>query len=158
MKQSAGLSLIEVVIALAILAVALGGFTALLLSSMKQDLSAGKRTQAVQILNFLGRLQVSGDPRLLVEPNHPRTWDYGKLRDAFPELQSSAGINNPDLYKVTVENKGTPTEVQNLGVKLNAYRIEVCWQTGGQTSCVQGETLSSPPSGEDSPPPLPLIN
>jgi len=157
-KSIRGLTLIEVMIALAVLSIALAGFTALLLASMRQDLSSGKRTQAAQILNHLGRLQVGGDARLLAKPGEPIVWDYGQLGTAFPELQGLSGAGDPDLYKVVVTNEGTPAEVAAIGVGLDAYQISVCWKTGTAEDCIRGETLSSPPSSGGTPPPLPLIN
>jgi len=157
-KRAAGLTLIEVVVALAILAVALGTLTSLLIGSMRQNLSSGKRTQATQVLNHLGRLLVAGDARLLAPPSKPLTWNYGELAASFPEMAGAGNLSQPELYRVRVENLGTPTEVAGLGVNLNAYRIEVCWKGGAQDACVAGETISVPPGSSGTPPPLPLIN
>jgi len=157
-KRRAGLTLIEVVVALAILAIALGTLTSLLIGSMRQNLSSGKRTQAAQILNHLGRLLVGGDGRLLAAPDNPLEWDYGELKGVFPELEGAGGLSEPELYRVRVENLGTPTEVADLGVNLNAYRIEVCWKDGARDACVAGEAISAPPASGGTPPPLPLIN
>jgi len=157
-KRESGLTLIEVIIALAILSIALGGLTALLLTSMKQDLSSGKRTQAAQILNYLGRQQVGGDPRLRTTPDRPLLWNYGQLSEAFPELEHIGGIGDPDLYKVKVRNLGTPPEILEVGVDLDAYEIFVCWRTGAEENCLKGETLAPSPAGGGPTPPLPLIN
>ncbi len=158
MKRRAGLTLIEVVVSLAILAVAMGVLANLLLGSMNQNLSSGKRTQAAQVLNHLGRLLVGGDARLLAAPGQPRDWDYGELEATFPELQGAGNLSEPELYRVRVTNLGTPSQVNALGVQLQAYRLEVCWQENGEERCLYGEALAAPAGSGGSPPPLPLIN
>lgn len=158
MRKVQGLTLVEVVVALAILAIALGTLTGLLIGGMRQNLSSGKRTQASQVLNHLGRLLVGGDPRLLAPAGEPLTWDYGELAATFPELAGAGNLSQPELYRVRVENLGTPTEVADLGVRLDAYRLEVCWKDGAHEACVAGEAIAAPPGGGGHPPPIPLIN
>ena len=158
MSKKSGLTLIEVIVAIAVLAVAMGTLTSLLLGSMRQNLSAGKRTQAAQVLNHLGRLLVGGDPRLLAPRGSDLEWEYGELEAAFPELAGSGGLSEPDLYRVRVQNLGTPATVRELGINLDAYRIEVCWKRADKEDCLNGEAISAPPSSAGSPPPLPLIN
>jgi len=157
-RNDRGLTLVEVVVALAILAIAMGALTGILIGSMRQNLSSGKRTQASQVLNHLGRLLAGGDPRLLAPAGEPLAWDYGELAESFPELAGAGNLSQPELYRARVENRGTPTAVADLGVDLRAYRVEVCWKDGAREACVAGETISAPPGSGDTPPPLPLIN
>lgn len=158
MNRQAGLTVLEVVVALAILAVSLGALTSLLIASMRRNLESGKRTEAALLLNHLGRLQVGGDPRLLAPPDRELLWDYGELPSSFPELRGGSNLSQPELYRVRVRNLGVPSAARDLGVGLNAYRIEVCWKEAGRESCIFGETIAPPPGGSGTPPPLPIIN
>ena len=60
MKKALGLTLVEVLVAIAVLSLVLVAMNAVLLSSIRQTAISGSRTQAVQILNYLGRRVVGG--------------------------------------------------------------------------------------------------
>ena len=158
MKRAKGLTLIEVIVALVILLIALAALTLTLVGYLRQNLSAGKRTEAVQILNYLGRRLTASDPAVLLAPNQETSWDYGALKSQFPDLASSRDISNPNLYKATVSNLGQPAWASSAGVTLDQYRIKVCWRAGGQEACVEGYTLAYPAASGTIPPPLPGIN
>jgi prepilin-type N-terminal cleavage/methylation domain-containing protein len=157
-KRTEGLTLIEVIVALAILLIALAALTFTLMGYLRQNLSAGKRTQAAQILNYLGRRLTASDPAVLLAPNQERSWDYGALKNQFPDIASSRDISNPNLYKATVSNLGQPSWASSTGIALDHYRIKVCWRAGGQEACVRGDTLAYPAASGTIPPPLPGIN
>ena len=127
MRKNPGLTLLEVLIALSILSLVLLAFNAVLVSSLRQTSVSGARTQAVQILNYVGRRIVGGDAALL-PGSTPITYGYGTLRQAFPDLPQEARFANPDLYRVVVSNLGAPSWTSSLGVSLNEYRIQVCWR------------------------------
>ncbi|GLV47760.1 prepilin-type N-terminal cleavage/methylation domain-containing protein [Thermus sp. LT1-2-5] len=152
MKRSLGLTLLEVLIALSILSLVLLAFNAVLISSLRQTSVSGGRTQAVQILNYVGRRIVGGEAALL-PGSTPIAYGYGTLRQAFPDLPQEARFANPDLYRVAVSNLGTPSWASSLGVSLNEYRIQVCWRQSGQEYCTEGRTFSAPPAPSGSPPP-----
>lgn len=154
---SLGLTLLEVLLSIAILSVVMLGLNATLISSLRQTSVAGSRTQAVQILNYLGRRIVGGDTFLLA--SNRLQFDYGTLRQNFPDLPSEVRFANPDLYRAEIENLGPPPWGNALGVDVHRYRISVCWKQGGQEFCTAGQTLSAPPSsGNTSSPVLEGIN
>lgn len=152
-----GLTLLEVLLSVAILSLVMLALNATLISSLRQTSVAGSRTQAVQILNYVGRRIVGGETSLLANPT--LQFGYGTLRQNFPDLPNEVRFANPDLYRVTIQNLGPPPWSSTLGVDVYRYRIEVCWKQGGQEFCASGQTLSAPPSsGSSSPPVLEGIN
>jgi len=152
-----GLTLVEVLVALAILSLVLVALNATLITSVRQTSISGIRTQAVQILNYVGRRIVGGETNLL--PSNNLTYGYGTLRQAFPDLPREIGFANPDLYLVRVENLGIPPWAGDLGVEVNEYRVQVCWRQAGREYCAEARTYASPPlSGTPSAPLLPGIN
>lgn len=154
---SSGLTLLEVLLSIALLSVVMLALNVTLISSIRQTSVTGSRTQAVQILNYLGRRIVGGDTALLTDTN--LQFGYGTLRQNFPDLPSEVRFANPNLYRAEVENLGPPSWGNALGVDVHRYRISVCWRQGGQEFCTTGQTLSAPPSaGNASPPVLEGIN
>ncbi|KGQ22990.1 prepilin-type N-terminal cleavage/methylation domain-containing protein [Thermus filiformis] len=153
--KAKGLTLLEVILSLAIVSLVLLALSASLVSSLRQTAITGGRTQAVQILNYLGRRVAGGESALL--PTGTLSFDYGTLRNRFPDLPREARFANPDLYRAAITNLGTPAWAGNLALPLNEYRIQVCWRQSGQESCTEARTFSSPPSAGDAPP-LPGIN
>ena len=59
------MTLLEVLFALGILGIVLAMFMTSFVSTLKQDASSGQRTQAVRVLDYLGRLVVNNDSRLV---------------------------------------------------------------------------------------------
>ncbi len=154
MNGRKGLTLIETLVGLFILAVALGALSFMLTASMTRNRSAGLRTQAVQVLNYLGRRVVGADRALLPASGGEKTWDYGALSNAFPDLGGEVNLNR---LKARVLNLGAPSW-RPAGTSLTQYRIEVCWRQRGHESCVQADTVSAAPSTGGTPPPLPGLN
>ncbi|AEV15205.1 secretion system protein [Thermus sp. CCB_US3_UF1] len=153
-----GLTLVEVLIAITVLSLVLLALNALLVSSLRHTSISGARTQAVQILNYVGRRIVGGET-LLLPGSTPLNYGYGSLRQNFPDLPQEVRFANPDLYRVAISNLGTPTWASSLGVGVNEYRILVCWRQGGREHCAEGRTFSAPPStASPSTPPLEGIN
>ena len=109
MKKALGLTLVEVLVAIAVLSLVLVAMNAVLLSSIRQTAISGSRTQAVQILNYLGRRVVGGETALLPPSGTAKVYDYGSLGAAFP----GTGTNTYTLGgfagagTVNVTNMGT---------------------------------------------------
>ena len=159
MKKALGLTLVEVLVAIAVLSLVLVAMNAVLLSSIRQTAISGSRTQAVQILNYLGRRVVGGETALLPPSGTAKVYDYGPLGTAFPDLPREVRFADPALYKVEIANRGSPSWASGLGVAVNAYRIRVCWRQAGEARCTEAYTLSAPPGGAGpAAPPLPGIN
>ncbi len=142
---------------MAVLAVVVAGLTVALASYLRQNVSAGKRSEAAQIINYLGRRVMAGDPDLRIPNGSSRIWDYGTLGESFPDL---AGTNTaqPGLYRAEIANLGSPDWATDLGLGLTAYRIRVCWRHAERTSCAEAYTLGRSPGRPGSVPPLPGVN
>ncbi|PZA08584.1 MULTISPECIES: prepilin-type N-terminal cleavage/methylation domain-containing protein [unclassified Meiothermus] len=157
-----GLTLIEVIVALAILSVALSAFTLLILGSVRQNVESGGRTQAAQLLNYLGRRLVGADDAVMPDSTSTyREWNYGTLRTSFPELTREGRFANPDLYRARIDNEGTPAWAVSGGLNLDslrAYRIQVCWRGARGESCVEARTVGAAPVAGGAAAPLPGIN
>ena len=153
-----GLTILEVLLAIAILSIVMVALNATLISSLRETSVAGSRTQAVQILNYLGRRIVGGDTTLL--PTTRLQFLYGTLRQNFPDLPNAVRFANPDLYRVEIQNLGAPSWSSTIGVEVHRYRIAVCWKWRGEETCTIGETFSTPPpsSGSGNPPVFEGIN
>ncbi|MDM7325110.1 MAG: prepilin-type N-terminal cleavage/methylation domain-containing protein [Thermus sp.] len=147
MRQSrAGLTLLEVLLAVSILSLVLLALNALLINGLRESAISGSRTQAVQILNYLGRRIAGGDTSLLVQDGSSRTYRYGTLANSFQDLPRETGRANPNLYQVTITNRGKPTWADGLGVDVREYEVEVCWRYSGGEACTRARTFSAPPS------------
>jgi len=157
-RRKTGMTLLEVMIAMALLLVVMGAVATILSNSLRYNASAGQRTQAVQILNYLGRQIVGGNGNLMPQVGNSYRWNYGQLRGAFPDLDRGGRFSDPDNYQASIANKGVPSSLASSGVSLDQYEIKVCWQSGGKDVCVKAETLSSPPPSGGPTPPLPGIN
>lgn len=108
MKKALGLTLVEVLVAIAVLSLVLVAMNAVLLSSIRQTAISGSRTQAVQILNYLGRRVVGGETALLPPSGTAKVYDYGSLGAAFPDLPREVRFADPALYKAEIANRGSP--------------------------------------------------
>lgn len=150
---SRGLTMVEVLIALAILGIVVAVITTATLSSVRNTATSGGRTQATQVLNYLGRLVAGGDDILF--QNEALSWDYGQLAVHFQELSREAGRADPDLYRAEIT---IGSEVTFGNVSMPLYVVSVCWLAPGGESCVQAETVGPEyDPAEGSPGPLPGI-
>jgi hypothetical protein len=139
-----GLSLMEVLIAIVALAITLVALNTMMTSNIVQNASTGKLTQAIQLVNYLGRRVTGGDASVLPTPVTPLTWNYGNLRTNFSDLPQGANFGNPDHYKARITNRGTWSSAAANNIVLAQYRIEVCWRTGEGERCTQADTLAIP--------------
>ncbi len=155
MKQQ-GLTVIEVIVSLAILGVLTAVLTTSLVTSMRQNQVAGQRTQAAQVLNYLGRRVAGGDNAVLSpNVNNPLVWAYGELPAAFPDLSSEGSFVEPAAYRANVATIGN---ISLAGASAVQYQVQVCWQSSEGEQCVTADTIGPQPTPGGSPPPLPGIN
>lgn len=148
-----GLTMIEVLIALSILGVVVAVISTATLSSVRNNATSGGRTQATQVLNYLGRLVAGGDEVLFQKDG--LTWDYGELGSHFRELATESGRADPALYRATVE----VTSLATLhSVEMPMYTVSVCWIAPQDETCVVAQTIGPDvDTTEETPGPLPGI-
>ena len=149
-----GLTIIEVLVALALIGIVVSFFSTSFVSSMQQSNRFGQRTQASQYLNYFGRRVAGGDNTLLPASGAPRTWNYGTLSTNFPDLNHT-DFSDPNQYRVSIVNGGTVTLA---GASVVLYTLTVCHNPGQRESCVSATTTGSAPSAGTSTPPLPGVN
>lgn len=156
-RASGGLTLLEVVLALAVLAILGATFTTVVLGNLRHTSTSGQRTQAAQVLNYLGRRVAGGDAPVLPQPGETLRWDYGDLNAAFPDIANSDGVAAPRLYRAEVASTGS---LALAGASVIQYDLSVCYRNAGTSeTCVRGTTFGPPPAGgEGADPPLPGIN
>lgn len=153
MKRETGLTLVEVLVALAVLGIVIAVLTTSMVTSMQQNLLAGERTQAVQILNYLGRLASGGDARVITDSQV--AWGYGELPTVFTELASGDGFVAPERYRAEVARVGA----LSIGAaSMEHYRVRVCWQAANGEQCVTGDTAGPAVAPGGVAPPLPFVN
>lgn len=153
--RSAGLTLLEVILALAVLAIVGSVFTTAVLRNLSHTTTSGTRTQAAQVLNYFGRRIVGGDAALQPLTGESLVWDYDQLSAAFPDIGGATGMADADRYRVQILAVGPSTVAE---ATLQQYDVTVCFQTSDAESCVTGTTLSSSVGATGSTPPLPGIN
>lgn len=151
-----GLSLVEVIVALAVVMIAIGILTTAVVSNIRLTSTSGARTQTTQYLNYLGRLVSGGAPVVLAESGSPIEWAYGELGVTFSDLPTGGGgLEEAARYRAEIENLGAVTF---LGANAVQYRVRICSQTATGESCAVGLTLGPAPSVGIAAPPLPGIN
>ena len=151
-----GLTIVEVLIALAIVGVAVAILSTSLVGNLQQTERAGTRTQTTQYLNFLGRKVAGGDGAVLAPAGAALTWAYGELGGAFPDLPTgSGGRDDAERYRASVEHVAN---VAFVGAEAVQYRITVCTQSTTGEACVVGTTLGPEPAAGGAAPLLPGIN
>ncbi len=134
-----GFTIIEVLISLAILIVAISILSSTIIGSTRHDRNSGQRTQAVELLNYIGRYALEGSTTVIpTSATTPKIIDYGAISSTFPELLVQGGFSNPSLYKATITFKG-PVALSTA--VANQYDINVCWKDKDQESCVLATTL-----------------
>lgn len=156
-RRMLGLTVVEVLVALAVLGIVVATITTTYISSIRSNSDSGMRTQSAQLLNGIGRRVAGAEGSVLPLPGDPIVLDYGEVGAAFPDL-SGDGYADPDRHRLTITNIGTVT----LGnAEVTHYQIEVCTraQGSGAERCLTGNTAGPEPSPPGSPPgPLPGIN
>lgn len=154
--RRSGLTLVEVIVALAVVMIALGILATAIVGNLRVTSTSGARTQTTQYLNYLGRQVAGGTPTVLAVPGTPLAWDYGELAATFPDLPTGGGgLEEIDRYRAQVDHLG---DVGFLGASAVQYRVTVCSTTATGESCTVGVTLGPAPSVGNVAPPLPGIN
>ncbi len=140
-----GLTIIEVLVAICALALAMTALNGLIVGNIVQNSSTGKLSQAINLMNYLGRRVSGSDSNLLpTSTSTPVTWGYGNLRTSFSDLPQGGNYGNPDLYRASVTNRGNWSNSVAPTITLTQYRIQVCWRTSQTTTgerCTQADTL-----------------
>ena len=154
-RRQGGLTLLEVIIAIAVLGIVTAVLTTGVVGNLQKTRTFGGRTEASQILNYFGRRVAGGDNVVL--PSSTLDWDYGDLTTAFPELSREGGYAEPDRFRVSITNQGT-VGVGSSSSTATRYDVSVCFQAAGGESCLSGTTLGAAPSAAGSAPPLPGMN
>jgi len=152
-RTGEGFTLVEVIVALSIVGIIVAVITTASVTSIRNNATSGGRTQATQVLNFLGRLVAVGDDALFSQET--LEWDYGELGTHFTDLATEARRADPALYRAQVT---APAQAALGSVSMPYYRVQVCWQAPGGETCVTGDTVGPvhDPS-EGNPGPLPGI-
>lgn len=148
--KSSGLTLVEAIIAMAILGVILTAFTALVVGNIRENAKSGAKVQATQVLNYLGRKVTGGDSDVLPSTGSLE-WNYGELPTSFTDLQRERQWADLNLFTARVQNQGAFTAVS--GVELVSYRIQVCWRAPEGEACVRANALGRDPVVVSAPPP-----
>lgn len=149
-ERTSGLTMVEVMLAIAVLAIVLTAVAWASMSSIRQNSIAGVRTQAVQVLNYFGRRLAGGDSMDLSAMD----WGYGELGAAFEDLASSSRDFDPDVFSVSITS---PATMGIASAQISLYRIEVCWTSADVENCVTGDT-GGPPISDSAGALLPGIN
>jgi len=145
-----GFTLVEVILAIAVLAIVLVAVSTTIVSSIQHNVTSGSRSQASQVLNYFGRRIAGGE----IDSLGGTEWDYGELPGAFQDLTRESNLADSALYSAEVE------QLPNIGLGDTAiphYRITVCWDGANGESCVSGDTAGAGP-GSTSGELLPGIN
>lgn len=136
--------------AITVLGIVLAAVSFTMMSSMRQNHAAGNRSQAAQVMNYLGRRIAGGE----VSKLGGNSWDYGALSTSFTDLSREGNLADTDLYRAEVAQF---PKIGLGGASIPHYRITVCWNNGGAESCVSGDT-AGPGPGASSGESLPGIN
>lgn len=120
-----GLTLVEVIMALAIIGVLVGVFATSLSSNLGVTANTNQRSQSSQILGQLSRKIIDNDPLVLTNPGTDLTWGYAQLGALFPNLATQAGSSDINKYRAEISIVGNAT----VGVtSLAVYQITLCFQ------------------------------
>lgn len=148
--RNRGFTLVEVLIAIAVLGIVLSAVSITMLSSIRQNHVAGNRSQAAQIVNYLGRRIAGGEISRL----GGTTWGYGSLATSFTDLNREGNLADTNLYRAEV------AQFPRIGLGTTSiphYRVTVCWSISEGESCVSGDT-AGPGPGASNGESLPGIN
>lgn len=140
MKSQNGLTLIEVLVALAILGIIIAVYSASFTSSLQTTRTMGNITDANTVLSFFGRMATGGASRTISFPTGSTilNYNYGSLEASFPELASAdTNVKDANEYRVQIT---TPGLLAVGDIDLVQYAISVCWRERGNERCVAGQT------------------
>jgi type II secretory pathway pseudopilin PulG len=138
-----GLTVVELLMALAVIGIVTAAFTTAVVSNLHHSSVTGARTEAVQVMNYLGRRAASGDGAVLPTSGGSRAWAYGSLPSAFPDLTDQGGLSDPARYRAQIVNAG---DVSLAGASAAEYDVSVCYMAAGGEHCVSATTMGLFPS------------
>ena len=134
MRSTAGLTLLETIVAMGICGVILAALSTTTVSSLQESNQGNHKVQAVQVLDTIGRRIAGGlDDSLLLDAG-------ASLALSGSEIDSLMGLSafRDGAFSAELHNSGVFT----LGsTRLSEYRIDVCYQVGSDERCVSGTTL-----------------
>jgi prepilin-type N-terminal cleavage/methylation domain-containing protein len=142
-QKTNGLTVVEVIVAISIIGILLAILTPSIIQSMRQTSTTGNRTQAAQIVNYLGRRLINLDTTILPATGQTNQWDYGQLGAAITDLDndSAEGVSQPNNFEATISDLGIFTW---QGVNTRKYQISVCFRNAGNENCITTTTLATP--------------
>lgn len=150
-----GISIVEVVMAVSIIAIMFAVLTPALIDNSKRTAITGQTAQASLFLNFFVRQIVGGNSQVLASAATPLQWNYGQLSSSSLGLTNEKDLAKPDLYKVTISNQAI---VSLLGSSATQYEVKLCFKQGNDEICIQAHTLGPAPTASGSGTILPGIN
>ncbi len=147
MNRSSGLTLVEVLVAVAVLAIVLVSITAPFIFNLQSASNASLHTQASQILSTL-TAQIE-QQQILLAPSSSQVFLYTPhttvLSSGSPPSSCSSylsGGDHPDQFCGTATNQGDYNPSSLLSTPMNSYYVAVCWSSrGGGEACVHATTL-----------------
>ena len=128
--------------ALAVFGIIAAALSFSITSNLNHTSKTGQKSQAAQLLNYLGRRVADSDVAVLPESEaNPLLWDYDQLGSAFTELIDDDELVDLSRYKAKITEVGT---VSIDAITMTQYNVEVCYKSNGDNeSCVQGITLAA---------------
>lgn len=146
--KKAGLTLVEVLVALVVIGIVTAFFSTSVVANFRHTTTSGQKTQSAQLLSYFGRLVAGGDPDVLPDSGKTLTWDYGEVEADFPDLKSESSFSDLSTYKVQVVSNGNVTlGTKTLGTASAVrYSVSVCYKRESE-QCLTGATLGPTPTG-----------
>lgn len=144
----AGLSLVETLIAIAVLGVIVTSVMGLYARNLQTTRAASERTQATLLLNYFGRRVAGGDGTLLPAANDARSWGYGQLAAAFPDLDAGGDAGDTDRFRAVIANEGP---VAFSSASAIQYRVSICFGGADRESCLAAVTVGPAPGSGSAP-------
>lgn len=136
MRRQDGFTLLETIVAIAVLGIVLAALAGVTVSSLGQTRNGSLRAQATQVLDTVGRRVIGGaDASLLPASGSTVVFDYGEASSIV-----DLGGNDSDLYRVTITHAGSVTVGDTT--TLQRYRVAVCFRGTGDEQCLNGTTLA----------------
>jgi len=155
-RRTRGFTLIEVIVAVAILLTASLVLVSVTSTALRSASTTDARTQLASVMAFFGREVVGGDARVLPDVDASLTWAYGEVLATFPELSSTdADVLDPGAYRAVIESDG---EVDVVGAVAVRYLITVCTMAEGSERCLDAVTFGPAPAPDAANSLLPGIN
>lgn len=136
MKTTAGFTLLETIVAIALCAIVVAALTSVATNSLRVGRDGNFKVQATQVLDTLGRRVAGGVDRSIL----PAADESVELdADELGEMVDFGDTGPWDAaFRAAITHDGTVAVGESTTVR---YRIEVCHGAGSGTRCVRGTTL-----------------